>query len=179
MDPEKKPQDPTPATPAPAIQAEAAENLPVRIEEDGGMIATWTTNAPIVASNVSQSSPAGRALVSRALATADLKTRSAVGQILEAVAFVAHSAQITDQQTGEIHHKTRCVLILKDGRTWSTMSQGCIRTIHYISHVTESKEWDPPIRLEVREFPLEGGKSYCDLREVLPPNEPPITGKKK
>ena len=66
--------------------------------------------------------------------------------------------------------KVRAVLFLADGRTWSTMSKPCLRTIEYLAKACHHQRWDPPICLEVREHPLEGGRSYCDLRE-LPPNE--------
>ncbi len=156
-------------------QEKLAEQLPAIItESDEGVMMQWTNAAFAVATNIDGNEPEGRAMLTRCMSTADLKTRSAVGSVLEAEAFFAHVVEIADMETGEIAKKVRCVLVLTDGRTWSTTSRACVRTISVLAKATQGRQWNPPIRLEVREFPLEGGRTYCDLREV-----PREKGKKK
>jgi hypothetical protein len=158
------------------VAEQEARQVPMRVEEtDEGVMARWDSSAAAISTNIDMTSSKGRAMMTRCLATADLKTRAAVGQVLEAVAFMAHPIEIEDKETGEITRKVRVVLVLKDGRTVSTSSRACVRAISVLARATQGGKWDPPIKIEVREFPLEGGRSYCDMREV--PSEE--GGKKK
>lgn len=142
-----------------------------RTETDGDLIAQWEDNATAVAMSFSQESPETSQLVSRCMSTADLKTRSLVGQVVAVVGFFAHVAELTDAVTGEVQRKIRCVLVLDDGRTVSTMSKACVRQIAMFHRMRGGKPWDPPIYIETREFQLEAGKSYCDMREVPKPTK--------
>lgn len=146
-----------PAEPARVFQAET----------DDGLIAQWSSAATAVSTNIDTKSDQGRALVTRCLSNADMKSRNAVGQILEAVAYFAHVIEVPDKKTGEILKKVRVVLVLNDGRTFSTTSKSCVRCVALIAASKNGKPWNPPILLEVREFPLEDGASYCDMREIL------------
>lgn len=136
-------------------------------QSDATLIAQWKDNTAAVATNITPDTPRGRGLMTRCLATADLKTRNAVGQHVEATHFFAHIAEVMNKQTGEVSQRVRVVLVLKDGRTLSTMSGGCVKALGLIASATHYAEWNPPIMLEFREFPTEDGKSYCDVREVV------------
>lgn len=151
------------------IPAAEGHQVVVRhIEQDGDLVAEWLSDTPLAASNLDQVGPAGRAMVTQAMATADLRTRSGVGHVIDLIGYVAHVAELTNKETGECTRKLRVVLFLADGKTLSTMSAGCIRAIRYIAKQMGDGKWDPPVRVEIREHPLEGGKSYCDLRELEP-----------
>lgn len=152
-----------------AAKQQEREYLPAQVvsEEEGAML-RWTNDSPVAASNLDQSGPAGRALVTQALASSDLRTRDVVGQTLEVVGYVAHVAEVEDPKTGECLTKLRVVMILNDGRQVSTMSAACIRTLRYLAKSMPTGRWEPPLRLQIKSHPLEGGKSYCDLRELPP-----------
>jgi hypothetical protein len=137
-------------------------------DQDERLMASWSRNSPVAFTNLDQSGPAGRAMVTRAMATADLKTRSAVGHTIKVIGYVAHVATLTDKVTGECTTKMRVVLFLEDGKTLSSMSSAVVRTVRYLATVCANHLWEPPIELEVREHALDGGKSYCDMREVAP-----------
>jgi hypothetical protein len=149
----------------------------VHEESDSGIMARWSDAAIAVVTNIQQQTPKGRAIATRCLASADLKTRNVVGQQIRATHFFAHTVEITNTDTGEITKKVRVVLVLEDGRTVSTTSKACVRCLSVIAQATKGKAWDPPIILEVREFPTEDGRSYCDMREV--PDEDVKQTKKK
>lgn len=150
---------------------------PVHEESDSGIMARWSEAAIAVVTNIKQDTPKGRALATRCLASADLKTRNVVGQKIAATHFFAHTVEVTNTDTGEISKKVRVVLLLIDGRTVSTTSKACVRCLSVIAQHTKGKEWNPPIVLEVREFPTDNGQSYCDMREVAA-DEPPSSKKK-
>jgi hypothetical protein len=175
------PETPHEETPEVAELAQADEKLLDTILEDESerLMMSWTRGTTIAHTNLDQSGPAGRVMVSRALATADLRTRSVVGQTIKVIGYVAHVAQLTDKITGEISNKMRVVLFLDDGRTLSTMSAGCVRLVQYLGVTLGRQKWDPPILIETREFPLPEGKSYCDMREVMPTSETPPAKKGK
>lgn len=161
------------ATPEIRVPDNCPPVIPAQVEEtDGQIMARWTEAAIAVKTNIPIDNPKGRAMTTRCLAQADLKIRSAVGQILAVVYYFAHVAEVTDTETGEVTKKVRVVMVLEDGRTVSTMSNACIRTLAVLSQHTKGQIWDPPILLEVREWPLEGGRSYCDMREVVREDRP-------
>lgn len=150
------------------------------VEDDGdGVIARWIQGGPITATNMPQDGPQGRALVTQALSTPELRTRDVVGQPLSVVGYVVHIAELTDKITGEITRKLRAVLILEDGRMVSTMSAACIRTLHYLAKTAGKAKWEPPLILEIKTHPLEGGKSYCDMREIAAGTNPDRTRRAK
>lgn len=154
-------------TQTPTQEMQSQQVPMVREETDEGIMMRWTDAAINVATNIDMQDEEGRAMLTRCMSTADLKTRNGIGLQIEAVAYFAHVVEITDTETGQIDKKVRAVLVLKDGRTFSTSSKACVRTISVLAKATQGKAWDPPLLLEVREFPLEGGRSYCDLREVV------------
>ncbi len=139
---------------------------------------TTASTQPSAVSNLDQGGASGRALVTQALASCELRTRDVVGQVLDVVGFVAHVAEVVDQMTGECTRKLRCVLVLADGRQVSTMSAACIRSLRYLAQTMPEGPWQPPLRLQIRSHPLEGGKSYCDLREMPPDAAANVKSKK-
>lgn len=171
----------TPTTPPKDEPAQADEELLDKImeEESERLMMSWTRGTAIAHTNLDQTGPAGRVMVTRALATADIRTRQVVGQTIKVVGYVAHVAQLTDKITGEVSNKMRVVLFLEDGRTLSTMSAGCVRLVQYLGVTLGRQKWEPPILIETREFPLPEGKSYCDMREVMPDSETDAKPKRK
>ena len=141
-------------------------NTPVlRQEAEKNEIARWEEN-PDVRSNIALDTKEGATMMMRCLSTADMRVRNAVGQIVECVGYVAHMVEITDTETGEVADKTRVVLLLADGRTLSMMSRACVRAMRMLSRIMPAGRWEPPVRMEFKEYPLEGGKSYVDMRVV-------------
>lgn len=144
-------------------------NLPVVVtDEEGGLLARWTTVNPTFASNMNTSTPSGRALLTRCLAKCAVKTRNAVGKTLEVVGYVAHEAEILNKETGEYERKLRAVLVCENGDLISTMSGPVLTTLKTLMQCRGRTRWDPPSLLEIREHPTEGGKSYCDMIEHDP-----------
>lgn len=142
------------------------KGLAVVTETDGDLMIRWDEGATAIRTNLDVTNSKGRALMTRCMATADIKTRNAVGQPHEVTGYMAHVVEIADMATGEVFKRVRVVLTLADGRTLSTTSNACVRAISLLAQATKGAPWDPPIIIEIREHPLDGGKSYCDLREI-------------
>jgi hypothetical protein len=140
----------------------------IQEQTDGDMIARWASSAEAIATNIDVKTEEGRILAGKCGGTADLKTRSVVKQVIVVTGFYAHIAELTNRLTGEVSRKIRVVLILDDGRTVSTMSGPCTNSLSKMIRMREKGFAKWPIHIETQEYPLEGGKSYCDMREVLP-----------
>ena len=136
-------------------------------ESDGDMIARWQNDAEAIATSIDVRTDDGRILAGKCGGTADLKTRNIVGQVIVATGFYAHVAEVANGETGEVMRKIRVVLILDDGRTVSTMSGPCARSLSKMIKLRADGHAKWPIHIETREYTLESGKSYCDMREVL------------
>lgn len=131
-------------------------------------MATWDTAASAYRTNIDGRQPTGRRMVSRCLSTADMKIRNAAGQRHNIVAFYAHGVVLTDKETGEVTPRIRLVMVRDDGKTISTFSEPCINAFSAIVRHLDNGPIDPPLCIEIREWPLGEGRSYCDLREVEP-----------
>lgn len=151
--------------------AATEDRLRVHEETDGDLITRWTESAEAVATSIDCTNEAGQVLLSKCMSTADLKTRSAVGQTLAVVGYVAHVAEVTSED-GEVLRKIRAIILLDDGRTLSTMSKPCLRVIGRIAKMRGPGPWTPPAYVTVSEHPLAAGKSYCDMRQIEAPREP-------
>lgn len=147
-------------------------------EQEGNLLAKWSETTPTYVTNLDVSTPTGRAMLTQALAKATRKTRNMVGQRIEAIGFVVHEATVADSATGEYAIRLRGAIIDESGIVCSTMSGPVLSTLCALAKARGKGKWDPPSILEIREWPLEEGKSYCDMIEIAP--EPPvITTRKK
>lgn len=145
------------------------EITPVVVKDaEDGLIAQWNTSQPKLATNLDMTTPSGRALMTRCLAKCSIKTRNAVGKIINVIGYVVHVAQLTDVETAEMTQRLRAVLVCDDGTLISTMSGPVLTTLCNIATLRGRGQWNPPSRLEIRQWDLEEGKSYCDLIEHEP-----------
>lgn len=167
-------------TPNQQGQTHNPNNLPVAVpvqqnlalitepDDDGQkLMAQWMSSTPQAVTNLSNDDPESELAMVRAMGKADFQVRQAVGRIMEIVGYVIHPAELTDQRTGEVKCKLRCVLLCRDGSTVSTMSNGVLRVVRVLATTRKQGRWNPPVRAEIKEYPLEGGKTYCILN-VLP-----------
>ena len=148
-----------------------------RTEEAEGGIAMWDEAAPLVRTNYDEGSKEGRIKISQGMFAADMKIRNAAKTVHKIVGYVAHAVNLATGVPGEILPRVRLVMFRDDGKTISTMSIPCVRSFAYIAAHAKPEDWQNGIEIDVQEFPLEGGKSYCNLREV-DTNAKTIQGKK-
>lgn len=155
-------------TPIPVItnQSDGTGQLVRREETHQNALVSWETEIGDFRSNLSKVDPNLGPLLTKALATADKKTRDVVNVPLSVTHYIAHIAEMTDEKTGEINQALRCVLICEDGSTVSSMSNGVLKTIAMLARINNFQPWNPPIRVMIRSHNAKGGKSYCDMIQL-------------
>lgn len=151
-----------------APPAEEGQLVPVAGEdEEAGLLARWEKGAVIFCTTLDVETDYGRAMMSVAMETADMKTRNAVGNDQAVVDVVAHAVTITNPETGEITPTIRAVLILDNGKTLSTTSGPCIKSLAFLLKKWGKGPFIPPKIVRFREHAMGDGRSYCTLAEVV------------
>lgn len=142
-------------------------------EGDEYGMAMWDSATNAIRTSIDDSQAEGRRLVSKCIMAADLGIRNAAKQVHEIVGYFCHGVTLKTPIEGELVPKLRLVMIRADGKTISTFSEPCIKAFAYLVRKLGQTPWKETLYIEVVEIPLGGEKSYCNLREVLPPgNEP-------
>lgn len=94
--------------------------------------------------------PQGQRAAYRAHVGADFQLIDLIGQEIAIVDFYAHNVVRTNEETGESHPGTRCVLICQDGMRISTGSDTAMKCMLAWAAVScLQPPWQPPLRFKV------------------------------
>lgn len=100
-----------------------------------------------------------KALLYNAVNSTDEALRDQVGKVLNLKNFVVHKIEVTNEQTGEVTHPYRCVLIDENNVTYGATSQGIAQALQKLIAIMGMPEnWEKPIPIKISK--ARGRKGY-------------------
>jgi len=123
--------------------------------------------------------PAQYALYQLATDGDSLSADDVINNELEIVHVYFCEAQWTNKETGEITDGIRTVLVDRHGDAVSFGSAGVVQSLKRIGAARGVPPWDPPVKMRVKQKPLENGKRWLWLEHVLDVLAPKSAASKK
>ena len=99
---------------------------------------------------------------------ADESIADHIGETLEVVDVVAHPVTITDEETGEILEALRTVLVTKDGKAYTAVSQGITNSLARIFSIVGMPSWkDEPVKMKIKQVKTRNGNTKVNTIELV------------
>ena len=102
---------------------------------------------------------------------ADESIADHIGEVLEVVNVVAHPVQLADEVTGEVVNALRTVLIDKNGKTYTAVSQGITSALSKIFSIVGTPEdaaWEKePVKMKIRQVKTRNGNNKVNTIELV------------
>lgn len=118
-----------------------------------------------VFSSLNPESKDDKITVFNAMQSTDFSLNDCVGKVIEVKDFIAHDQEMNDMNTGEHIHRTRCILIDKDGKTYSTVSPSFKNAIKKIFSIFGNPTtWDKPLKIEIVKKKGTGAYSFLTCK---------------
>ena len=91
-----------------------------------------------------------------------------IGEVLEVVDVVAHPVTLTDEETGEIINALRTVLITKDGKTYTAVSQGITNALARVFSIVGMPSWkEEPVKMKIKQIKTRNGNNKVNTIELV------------
>lgn len=99
---------------------------------------------------------------------ADESIADHIGEVLEIVDVVAYPVTITDEETGEIMEVLRTVLVAKDGKAYTAVSQGITNSLARIFSIVGMPSWkDEPVKMKIKQIKTRNGNNKVNTIELV------------
>lgn len=99
---------------------------------------------------------------------ADESIADHIGEVLEVVDVVAYPVTITDEETGEIMEALRTVLVTKDGKAYTAVSQGITNSLARIFSIVGMPSWaDEPVKMKIKQVKTRNGNNKVNTIELV------------
>jgi len=99
---------------------------------------------------------------------ADESVADHIGEVLEITDVVAHPVTLTDEETGEIINTLRVVLIDKNGKTYTAVSEGITNSLSRIFSIIGMPSWkDEPVKMKIRQIKTRNGNNKVNTIELV------------
>lgn len=102
---------------------------------------------------------------------ADESIADHIGEIIEVVNVVAHPVQLLDEVTGEVVNALRTVLIDKNGKSYTAVSQGITSALSKIFSIVGTPEngaWEKePVKMKIRQVKTRNGNNKVNTIELV------------
>ena len=102
---------------------------------------------------------------------ADEQIADHIGEVIEVVNVVAHPVRLADEVTGEIVDALRTVLIDKNGKSYTAVSQGitsALSKIFSIIGTPENGAWETePVKMKIRQVKTRNGNNKVNTIELV------------
>lgn len=106
-----------------------------------------------------------------AINSADESLGDHIGEVLEVVNVVAHPVELVDEQTGEVVNTLRTVLVTKDGKTYTAVSQGvtsALARIFSIVGMPDGGKWEKePVKMKIKQVKTRNGNNKVNTIELV------------
>lgn len=86
---------------------------------------------------------------------------------IDVVGYVCHPAERIDQETGEVSHFTRTVLLLADGRKIGMGSDFARRSLDRMAFVRGHAPWNPPLKCRIVPERSSNKRTYYRIAAVV------------
>lgn len=94
-----------------------------------------------------------------------------IGEVIEVVNVVAHPVELLDEVTGEVVNALRTVLIDKNGKTYTAVSQGITNALSKIFSIIGTPEdgaWEKePVKMKIRQVKTRNGNNKVNTIELV------------
>lgn len=94
-----------------------------------------------------------------------------IGEVIEVVNVVAHPVELLDEETGEVVNALRTVLIDKNGKTYTAVSQGITSALSKIFSIIGTPEdgaWEKePVKMKIRQVKTRNGNNKVNTIELV------------
>lgn len=99
---------------------------------------------------------------------ADESIADHIGEVLDVVDVVAYPVTITDEETGEILEALRTVLVTKDGKAYTAVSQGITNSLARIFSIVGMPSWkDEPVKMKIKQIKTRNGNNKVNTIELV------------
>lgn len=102
---------------------------------------------------------------------ADESVADHIGEVLEIVNVVAHPVELPDEETGEIFTALRTVLVDKNGKTYTAVSQGITSALSRIFSIVGTPEdgaWEKePVKMKIKQVKTRNGNNKVNTIELI------------
>lgn len=102
---------------------------------------------------------------------ADESVADHIGEVLDIVNVVAHPVELTDEETGEIINCLRTVLVDKNGKTYTAVSQGitsALAKVFTIVGTPDGGAWEKePVRMKIKQVKTRNGNNKVNTIELV------------
>ena len=103
-----------------------------------------------------------------AINSADENLADHIGEVIEVVDVVAHPVTLADEQTGEIVEALRTVLVAKDGKTYTAVSQGITNSLQRVFSIVGMPSWkDEPVKMKIKQVKTRNGNNKVNTIELV------------
>lgn len=106
-----------------------------------------------------------------AVNSADEQLADHINEVLEVVDVVAHPVTLVDEQSGEVVNALRTILVTKDGKGYSAVSQGitsALSRIFSIVGMPDGGAWrKEPVRMKVKQVKTRNGVNKVNTIELV------------
>jgi hypothetical protein len=102
---------------------------------------------------------------------ADESIADHIGEVIEVINVVAHPVQLADEVTGEVVNALRTVLIDKNGKSYTAVSQGITSALSKIFSIVGTPEngaWEKePVKMKIRQVKTRNGNNKVNTIELV------------
>lgn len=103
-----------------------------------------------------------------AINSADESLGDHIGEVLEVVDVVAHPVTLTDENTGEIITALRTVLVTKNGKSYTAVSQGITNALSRVFSIVGMPSWtEEPVKMKVKQIKTRNGNNKVNTIELV------------
>ena len=106
-----------------------------------------------------------------AVNSADESIADHIGEVLEVVNVVAYPVTLADDETGEIFDSLRTVLVTKEGKAYTAVSQGITNALARIFSIIGSPEsgaWEKePVKMKIKQVKTRNGNNKVNTIELV------------
>lgn len=111
---------------------------------------------------------ASKVAIYNAINSADESLADHIGEVLEIVDVVAHPVSLTDEETGEIFESLRTVLIDKNGKSYTAVSEGITNSLSRIFSIVGEPTWkDDPVKMKIKQIKTRNGNNKVNTIELV------------
>lgn len=106
-----------------------------------------------------------------AINSADESLADHIGEVIEVVDVIAHPVELVNEETGEIIQALRTVLITKEGKSYTAVSQGITSALGRIFSIIGSPDagaWkDEPVKMKIKQVKTRNGNNKVNTIELV------------
>ena len=99
---------------------------------------------------------------------ADESISDHIGEVLEVVDVVAYPVSLVDEETGDVLEALRTVLVTKDGKAYTAVSQGITNSLSRIFSIVGMPSWkDEPVKMKIKQIKTRNGNNKVNTIELV------------